>query len=208
MATAAQIIANRDNAQHSTGPKTGPGKAASSQNATRHGLSSAHFAILPNEDPAQYDQLHQSLTAEFEPTTDHERFLVELMAKSKFKLYRIERLESAALDEILADPTAGPDAQILTTLKAGNNVLDKLHRYQAAAERSYYKAHRELQAGRAAGAAKQNEANAFIVDALFNGPVRPRPARKSAAETTPVQNEPKPAARPVRAMAASAALRL
>lgn len=39
MATQAQIIANRRNAQKSTGPKTGIGKAASAFNARKHGLS-------------------------------------------------------------------------------------------------------------------------------------------------------------------------
>jgi hypothetical protein len=39
MATERQILANRANAQRSTGPKTARGKRASSRNAFRHGLS-------------------------------------------------------------------------------------------------------------------------------------------------------------------------
>ncbi len=46
MATAAQIAANQANAQKSTGPKTPPGKAASSRNATKHGLSGSTTAAL------------------------------------------------------------------------------------------------------------------------------------------------------------------
>lgn len=38
MATEAQILANRRNAQKSTGPRTPQGKAAVSQNAVKHGL--------------------------------------------------------------------------------------------------------------------------------------------------------------------------
>jgi hypothetical protein len=38
MATQAQILANRRNAQKSTGPRTEKGKAVVSQNAVKHGL--------------------------------------------------------------------------------------------------------------------------------------------------------------------------
>jgi len=38
MPTEAQITANRENAEHSTGPKTEEGKAASSHNHSSHGL--------------------------------------------------------------------------------------------------------------------------------------------------------------------------
>ncbi len=39
MSTQAQILANRRNAQNSTGPRTPQGKAAVSQNAVKHGLT-------------------------------------------------------------------------------------------------------------------------------------------------------------------------
>lgn len=39
MASERQIKANRRNARHSTGPKTGAGRLASASNARRHGLS-------------------------------------------------------------------------------------------------------------------------------------------------------------------------
>lgn len=42
MATEKQIAANRANALRSTGPKTAAGRKRSSQNAFKHGLSSAH----------------------------------------------------------------------------------------------------------------------------------------------------------------------
>jgi hypothetical protein len=54
MATQAQFHANRRNAQASTGPRTPEGKAASSANATRHGLSAA-FRVLPNENQEEFD---------------------------------------------------------------------------------------------------------------------------------------------------------
>ncbi len=44
MASEAQISANRQNAEKSTGPRTDEGKAVASQNAVKHGL----FAINTN----------------------------------------------------------------------------------------------------------------------------------------------------------------
>ncbi len=41
---------NRQNAQHSTGPRTEAGKRRSSLNALQHGLT-ATSAVLPSEDP-------------------------------------------------------------------------------------------------------------------------------------------------------------
>jgi hypothetical protein len=46
MATQAQIEANRQNAQKSTGPKSPPGKCASAANSTKHGLT-AEKLVLP-----------------------------------------------------------------------------------------------------------------------------------------------------------------
>jgi hypothetical protein len=39
MATEKQILANQQNAQHSTGPRTEAGKRRSRRNAVRHGLT-------------------------------------------------------------------------------------------------------------------------------------------------------------------------
>ena len=56
MATSeARRIANARNAQHSTGPKSEAGKKRSSMNALKHGLTAAE-AVLPNEDPAAYQE--------------------------------------------------------------------------------------------------------------------------------------------------------
>jgi hypothetical protein len=55
MATTAQILANQQNAQKSTGPRSPEGKAASAQNAAKHGLSSA-FRVLQHEDQDEFDQ--------------------------------------------------------------------------------------------------------------------------------------------------------
>ncbi|HZS55793.1 MAG TPA: hypothetical protein VFA65_15440, partial [Bryobacteraceae bacterium] len=61
MASEAQLAANRENAQHSTGPASETGKAASSKNAVRHGLAGHAFVLLEWEHAEDFDRLQQAL---------------------------------------------------------------------------------------------------------------------------------------------------
>ncbi len=131
MSTRAQRAANRRNAQASTGPVTDAGKEAASQNARTHGLSSPTFTILPGEDPTSFDQLTQRLTVEMKPRTEHEGFLIGLMAQARWKRARIQNHEMKLLDQLLA----GEPVEASLTL---------MLRYAADAERAYYRAHREF----------------------------------------------------------------
>src|ERR687886_2260783 len=97
MSSTAQILANRQNAALSSGPSTPEGKAASSKNATRHGLSGA-FALLPNENLEELGQLAARIRDEFHPEGDTETFLVEQMIQARWKLLRIERFEGEAYE--------------------------------------------------------------------------------------------------------------
>ena len=150
MATAAQIDANQQNATHSTGPKTPEGKAAAARNATRHGLSGA-FAVLPHEDQDEFDILLACLRDEFHPANQHETFLVEQMAQSRWRLSRARRLETAMFETMLLGEVndADPDRQLAAKLLfGGDRALATIQRYATAAERSYYKAHAELMKSR------------------------------------------------------------
>ena len=60
MATAKQAAANRRNAANSTGPRTKPGKARSSGNALKHGLSAEQVVML-DENPAAFEALRSEL---------------------------------------------------------------------------------------------------------------------------------------------------
>ena len=62
MATEKQILANRENAKKSTGPKTAAGRARSSRNALRHGLSLP--LTLNAEMAAKADLIRKSLVSE------------------------------------------------------------------------------------------------------------------------------------------------
>ncbi len=145
MATAAQITANQHNAAHSTGPKTPEGKAAAARNATKHGLSGA-FCVLPHEDQDEFDILLACLRDEFQPANQHESFLVEQMAQSRWRLARARRLETALFDQMLKGFIPEDDDQRIAAklMSGGDRALATIQRYATAAERSYYKAHAEL----------------------------------------------------------------
>jgi hypothetical protein len=145
MATAAQISANQQNATHSTGPKTPEGKAAAARNSTKHGLSGA-FTVLPHEDQDEFDILLACLRDEFHPGNEHESFLVEQMAQSRWRLARARRLETAMFEQMLNGHIPADDDQRIAAklVSGGDRALAAIQRYASAAERSYYKAHAEL----------------------------------------------------------------
>jgi len=102
MSTEAQVAANRANAEHSTGPKTEEGKAASSHNRASHGLSyvNTYFFLLPCESSYAYDNLLMDLRNEHSPMTRTEDTLVERMAQHQWLRCRAEFFESKCFDEV------------------------------------------------------------------------------------------------------------
>jgi len=191
MTTAAQISANRQNAAHSTGPKTPEGKQTSSRNATRHGLTGV-FNVLPHENAEDFDDFAARLRDEFEPEGENEDFLVDQMIQARCRLFRIQRLEALAFEQILTEPgsCSDPDARILAAICASGNALDKLQRYSSAAKRSYYKALRELQSSRAQRRRSESADLDNLIKKTIFAPIpgfEPRTVRPSSA---PVQNEP------------------
>ena len=62
MASPAQILANRENAQRSSGPRTTEGKQAASRNSTRHGLTGTQI-VIPGEDASAYQEPLEGIRA-------------------------------------------------------------------------------------------------------------------------------------------------
>jgi hypothetical protein len=85
MASAAQIRANRENAQRSTGPRTEAGKHNTKYNALKHGLA-AELLVLRGEDPADLDALRAQLHADYSPANETEAMLVEDLAQCWWRL--------------------------------------------------------------------------------------------------------------------------
>jgi hypothetical protein len=76
MATEAQILANRRNAQKSTGPRTPQGKAVVSQNAVKHGLL-IRQDVISSESQAEFDLYRQQMLDELDPVSPMESMLAE-----------------------------------------------------------------------------------------------------------------------------------
>src|SRR5712675_197988 len=76
MSTEKQIEANRRNAQLSTGPKTPEGKATSSLNGLKHGLTSAQV-LAPSESADEFDAHAAAFRDQLAPTSHVEKCLVE-----------------------------------------------------------------------------------------------------------------------------------
>ena len=98
MATAAQIEANRRNAQRSTGPKTDEGKDRVRRNAFKHGMTARTIMpVLPQEDPKELeDQIQQAITA-MKPRNPLELDLVCRAVRLAGELDRAERVATAHL---------------------------------------------------------------------------------------------------------------
>ena len=92
MSTSAQIAANKKNAQLSTGPSSVEGKAKSSLNAVKTGLT-GRTVLLPSDDAAAYEAHVASFFARHQPATDQERDLVQSLADTEWRLLRIPSLE-------------------------------------------------------------------------------------------------------------------
>ena len=105
MASAAQIKANTENAQSSTGPQTAAGKQQSARNSFRHGLTATAenlFAAKPAEREA-YEELKAQLREETLPAGTVELLLFEQYAYSSFQALRAQTIESEAQDRWLTN---------------------------------------------------------------------------------------------------------
>ena len=98
MATAAQIEANRRNAQRSTGPKTDEGKARVRRNAFKHGMTARTIMpVLPQADPKELeDKTQQAITA-MKPRNPLELDLVRRAVRLAGEIDRAGRVGTAHL---------------------------------------------------------------------------------------------------------------
>jgi hypothetical protein len=92
MSTTAQVAANQKNAQLSTGPTSPDGKAKSSLNAVKTGLT-GRTVLLPGDDAAAYQGHVASFFADHQPVGDEEQRLVQSIADTQWRLQRIPSLE-------------------------------------------------------------------------------------------------------------------
>src|SRR5690348_18383938 len=89
-----RLLANQANAQLSTGPRTEEGRAKSSLNAVKTGLT-GRTVLLPSDDVAEYELHLAAYAEEFAPVGLLETNLMESIAGTDWRLRRIPGLESA-----------------------------------------------------------------------------------------------------------------
>jgi hypothetical protein len=124
MITPQKAAANAGNAR---------GKARSSQNAVKHGLTAAK-PVIPPERKQDFDQLEAELHEEISPQGAIECTTFDQLVYAAWKQQLIREHEAKLLAE-------GPEA-LADEAKA--RTLDRLQRYGAAADRAYYRALKEL----------------------------------------------------------------
>ena len=89
-----RLAANRANAALSTGPRSPQGKTRSAQNARKHGLASANFAVIRLEELDAIARLKDDLLAVYQPVNSQELFAVERIALAQQALLRSATLET------------------------------------------------------------------------------------------------------------------
>ena len=96
--------------QHGGGPKTPEGKQRSAMNSVRHGLT-GKTVVLPNEDPAQFQELVDDYFADFAPVSAIEIDLVHELAVCRWRLQRIWKIETYAFELTLERKRPDVDAE-------------------------------------------------------------------------------------------------
>ena len=133
MSSPAQAAASAANALLSTGPRTDAGKARSSRNAVKHGLTSKQLVIAPGEEE-EFADFHNSLLAQLAPEGALEMGIFNMLVHAGWNLQRFRTLEAQlmtnGIQSLLDESTA--------------KALDRLQRYAASNQRSYYSALKEL----------------------------------------------------------------
>ncbi len=179
----------RQKSAKAAGAKSPAGIQKSSRNSLKHGLTGKAI-VLTNESQQQFDELHQAYVQEFQPESTVEIDLIDQMVASQWRLRRIWRMQTAALD-LKMDQQEAEIAKTFnhidqttrvtlafTALANEEKALDLLLRYETAYTRMHQRALNSLSKHRK--------------EKLRNDPEPPPPHQKSPRTIAPHQ-EPAPA---------------
>ncbi len=189
--TAAQAEASRRNGARSRGPVSEAGKARSSQNARRHGLTSRTVVLATPEDRAAHERLRRAVVERYRPQGALEEHWVARMVAALWRQQRLEIVESRL-----------PEAMIAGEEAVGLPGLATLSRYRARIARDLAEARRELEALReerrearlrralAAATPERLRRLAERLQARHRGPAEDADPASSAATVADGTNEP------------------
>ena len=157
-ATEAQIAANRANATRSTGPSTPEGKEASRGNALKHGLTAT--LLFPEHEGVEIQRRTIAFVEELDPSGEVGVVLARHAARMSVRMERCSEHEKAvltervrrALDEF-TPPEGVVDPAELAKLRSeverralfdDSKAACLARKYEAAAERGFFRALKEL----------------------------------------------------------------
>lgn len=133
MVSRSRLHANRANAQKSSGPKTGEGKARSSRNACKHGLRTKVIS-----DPHYRNEFlalrHRLLTENGQSST-----FINPLSLAMTELRRVTKVRQSRLEDALQTLEAGEAMNVSTLISE----LETLERYE---RRAHYRLHRAIEA--------------------------------------------------------------
>ncbi|MBL8295369.1 MAG: SEC-C domain-containing protein [Bryobacterales bacterium] len=119
-----------------SGPTTSAGKAASSRNAMRHGLTNLH-PVVTEDDRPEYEALREHLLDSLQPVGFLQGLTVQRLVNAAWNMQRCLKLENQVMASIDgADPLGDPDTQKQVAL---------FQRYYLRFEGSYRASLRELE---------------------------------------------------------------
>ena len=158
MTSEARIAANRANSLKSTGPRTPEGREQSRQNSFKHGMTGAGV-VLSNEDAAEVERRSKAFRSELNPSGEVGEVLVRRAAVCSVRMDRGVAQETAALSErvrqaeadFVAPEGVSPEEAAKLRAEAGRRALfdpskeaSLARKYEAAAERGFFRALKEL----------------------------------------------------------------
>jgi len=185
----------RINGAKSKGPVTPEGRARSSRNSLRHGLSSA-VVVLPHEDRAQFESLRDSYMESFQPADQPQHDLIETMAAARWRLNRLVEIEAKLFEKemVLRDDDIEKELSNMTEVEKLAWVFDHMAnhskslamqiRYEGSLNRSYERAFKQLQILQKS---KVEQASACESEELQNEP-KPRPVSPVVSESQPPES--------------------
>ena len=150
-----QSETSRQNGAKSHGPVTPEGKAQSSKNAVKHGLTAA-VVVLPHENKEEFNKLLHSYIHDFRPTNQSQQDLVETLAATRWRMNRLVSLETHLFEqetirnkqtiekEFTGMDEAGKLAWTLNKMVNTSKTPAHLLRYESQLNRTYDRALKQL----------------------------------------------------------------
>jgi hypothetical protein len=147
MSTNAQIAANRQNAQHSTGPTSEAGRQRSALNSVKHGFT-GQTMILPAAEAEAYKHFTEAFLVELAPKGVNEEHLAHMIMTNRWRLTQIAAMEAGIyalghreyIGEFAGEtPEMAATMARLKTFEEKRKELDRLRRYESALNRQVNK---------------------------------------------------------------------